>query len=335
MLRLLFLLMICATSAMAEEPPQAVIITTVQEQSICPNIVCVGTFTPYNDVVLKAETSGRIDTIHFKDGDRAKPNQKLFTLHNKEQEAKLKKAEATLHMSKNILNRKKKLIEKNFITLQDLEQAQTQVDSDKADLDLAKEEFAKTIILAPFDGLLSDRRISKGAYVIEGDELVRIQDITPIRLAFQIPQKDIITVHVGDKAIASTDVYPNESFEGKIEAIEPSVNEDTRSVTVFATFPNKDEILIPGFYGRAELTTTSSKKGSLFIPEQALVIRPNGMHVYKAVGNKAVLAKITVGVRTADQAEVTAGLNKGDQIILEGQNKIHDGSPITIGNLPK
>lgn len=335
MVRLLFLFMICAIPAMADEPPQAVIVTTAQEQSISPNIVGVGTFTPYNDVVLKAETSGRVETIHFKDGARAKPNQKLFTFHNKEQEAKFKKAEATLHMSKNILNRKEKLIEKKFVTPQDLEQAQTQVDSDKADLDLAKEELSKTIILAPFDGLLSDRQISKGAYVIEGDELVRLQDITPIRLTFQIPQKDIVSVHVGDKVTASTDVYPSKSFAGEIEAIEPSVNEDTRSVTIYATFPNKDEKLIPGFYGRAELTTISPKRASLFIPEQALVIRPNGMHVYKAVGNKAVLTKITVGIRTADQAEVTAGLKKGDQIILEGQDKVHDGSPITIANLAK
>lgn len=335
MVRLLFLFMICATSAMAEEPPQAVITTTVQEQSLSPNIVGVGTFTPYNDVVLKAETSGRVETIHFKDGDRAKPNQKLFTLHNKEQAAKCKKAEATLHMSKNILNRKEKLIEKKFITPQDLEQAQTQVDSDQADLDLAKEELDKTTIFAPFDGLLSDRKISKGAYVIEGDELVRIQDITPIRLTFQIPQKDIVSVHVGDKVAASTDVYPNKPFTGEIEAIEPSVNEDTRSVTVYATFPNKDEKLIPGFYGRAELTSNAPKKASLFISEQALVIRPNGMHVYKVVGNKAVLTKITVGVRTADQAEVTAGLMKGDQIILEGQDKVHDGSPITVGKQAK
>lgn len=335
MARLIFFLMICVTSANAGEPPQTVIITTAQEHSLSPSIVGVGTFTPYNDVVLKAETSGRIEVIHFKDGEQALPNQKLFTLRNKEQEAKLKKASATLHMSKNILIRKEKLIEKKFVTPQDLEQAQTQVDSDKADVDLAKEELSKTTILAPFEGALSDRKVSKGAYVEEGDELVRIQDITPIRLTFQIPQKDIMAVHVGDKVTASTDVYPDKSFQGVIEAIEPSVNEETRSVTVYAAFPNEQELLIPGLYGRAELATSFPKKASLFIPEQALVIRPEGIHVFKKVGDKAVLTKITVGVRTADQAEVTAGLNKEDQIILEGQDKIQDGSPITLGSQAK
>ena len=329
MVRSFFLLLMLVSMAKADEPPQAVITTPVQEVNIAPMITGVGTFTPYNDVTLKAETSGRIEHVHFKEGDRAKPNQLLFSLYNKEQEAKVKRAEANLKMSTNILHRKQKLIEKEFTSPQDLEQAETHVEADQADLALAKEGLAKTEIRAPFEGVLSGRTVSKGAYVSEGDELVRIQDITPIRLTFQIPEKDIPLIKIGEKITATTDVYPNRAFEGKIEAVEPSVNEGTRSVSVYSAFENKEEHLIPGLYGRAQIPTASQKAHSLFIPEQALVVRPDGMYVFKKVEDKAVLTKITLGKRASDHAEVLSGLKKGDHIVLEGQDKIQDGSPIT------
>lgn len=163
-----------------------------------------------------------------------------------------------------------------------------------------------------------------------GEKLVRIQDISPIRLTYQVPQKEIPNIKVGDKVTATTDVYPDKTFEGKVEAIEPSVNEETRSVTVYATFDNTEELLIPGLYGRAQLKTSLKKTSSLYIPEQALVVRPEGIYVYKRAGDKVTLTKITLGTRVEDQAEVLSGLKKGDQIVLEGQDKLRDGSVITV-----
>jgi RND family efflux transporter MFP subunit len=332
MLRQFLLLLLFVAPVNADELPQSVVITTVKESCLNPCVTGVGTFTPYNDVVLKAETTGRIESLHFKEGDRVAANQKLFTIYNREQTAKVKKAEASLKLGQNMLKRKEPLNKKGFATVQELEKAETQVESDEAELALAKEDLAKTEILAPFEGVLSNRQVCKGAYVSNGDELVRIQDLTPIRLTFQVPQKEIPNIKVGDKVTATTDVYPHKTFEGKVEAIEPSVNEETRSVTVYATFGNDEELLIPGLYGRAQLKTSLNKSSSLYIPEQALVVRPDGIYVYKKVGDKAVLTKITVGTRLEDQAQVLAGLKKGDEIVLEGQDKLHDGSLIAVNN---
>lgn len=329
MLRLAFFLLLFLTSVKANEPPSVVILTTVEESSLTPSVVGVGTFTAYHDVTLKAETAGRVETIYFQEGDRATPHQKLFSLHNKEQEAKVKKANAALKLNQNILNRKQALMKKKFATPQDLEQAEMQVKASEAELALAQEDLAKTQVLAPFEGVLSDRKISKGAYVAEGDELARIQDLTPIRLTFQVPEKEIPMIKKGDKVTSITDIYPDKTFEGTIEAIEPSVHEDTRSVTVYATFKNEEELLIPGLYGRVQMKSSAdTTASSLLIPEQALVIRPDGIYVYKKQGDKAALTKITLGTRTSDKAEVLSGLKKGDQIVLEGQEKIHDGSLI-------
>lgn len=330
MIRLFFLFALCISALNAEEPPQAVVLTTVTESQVNPCITGIGTFTAYNDVVLKAEIPGRIEVVCFQEGARTKENEVLFKLHSKEQEAEVQKAEASLQLSKNTLRRKKELNKRGFVSPQDLETVEANVKSHEAGVALAKEELAKTQILAPFEGILSVRKVCKGSYVIEGDDLVRIQDLTPIRLTFQVPQKEIPNIKVGDMVTSTTDVYPDKMFEGKIEAIEPSVNEKTRSVTVFATFSNDEEKLIPGLYGRAEIKTALKSSTSIFIPEQALVVRPDGIYVYKKVGNKVALTKVTLGTRTSDQAEVLSGLQKGDEIVLEGQDKIHDGSAILV-----
>ncbi|MBY0273530.1 MAG: efflux RND transporter periplasmic adaptor subunit [Alphaproteobacteria bacterium] len=327
---LLIFMIVALSPAHAYEKAQTVIITQVKEGVLNPSIAGVGTFSPYNDVILKSETAGRIHAVHFSDGEFAKPDQTLFTIHNEEQQANVKKAESALQKNINILKRKEELATRKFASLQDLEAAETDVKSSEADLILAKEKLEKTKIRAPFDGALSERQVGKGSYVTEGDALVRIQDITPIRLKFTIPQKEIPLIKVGDKVLATTDVYPEVIFAGTVEAIEPAVDESSRSVMIFATFPNEDKKLIPGLYACAELKTTLNTKNSLFVPEQALVIRPTGNYVYKQSGNKAILTKVTLGQRTADQAEILSGLVRGDSIVLEGQDKIQDGSVITV-----
>lgn len=331
MLRLSFLLFLCITPLRAEEPPQAVVTTTVKEICLNPCVTGIGTFAAYNDVTLKAERAGRIESVEFHEGESTTENKLLFKLHSKEEEAKVKKAEATLELSKSKLKRKETVHKRGFLCPQDLEAIQAEVKANEAELTLALEELGQTKILAPFEGILSNRQVCKGSYVVEGDELVRIQDLTPIRLTFDIPQKEIPHVKAGDAVSATTDVYPDKVFEGKVEAIEPSVNEKTRSVKVYATFENKEELLIPGLYGHANLKTSINAATSLYVPEQALVVRPDGVYVFKRNGDKAVLAPVTLGTRMEDKAEILTGLKIGEEIVLEGQDKIHDGSPIIIG----
>jgi membrane fusion protein (multidrug efflux system) len=319
----------CAqTPPAGEMPPQAVILTKIQEGSLQNKMMGVGTFTPYNDVTLKAEIPGCVEKSYVKEGQSVKEGQKLFSLRAHESLAKIKKAEAAVKLSHNSLERRKKLKEKEFISMQDVEKAEAELQTAEADLILAKEDFNKTQICAPFSGVLSMKKVSKGAYVSPNQDLIRIQDVDPIHLVFQLPQKDIALMAVGDPVVAKTDAYPDKTFPGTIEAIDPSVNETNRSVSVYATFSNPHYLLIPGLYAHLYPAASPSLKKTPVIPEQALVVQESGPHVYKKVKDKAILTKITLGLRTADQAEVVSGLQVGDEIVLEGQEKLFNGSPI-------
>ena len=328
MLRYFLLCALLAFPCKAQQRTPSVVVTKVSENLLNPSIIGVGTFTAYNDVTLKAEFPGRVEVVHFKEGEYVKPGQKLFTFHNVEQKAKAQKAEAALKRDQNIAFRLKDLSERKFASPQDLEAAQTQAKNSEADLALAKDALDKTVVKAPFDGALSEKQVCKGSYLIEGDPMIRIQDLTPIRLKFKVPQPSLPLVKLENDVIATTDTYPGQTFKGKIETIEPAVDEETRSITIYAAFPNKEKLLIPGLFAHAEIQTNINKKSALFIPEQALIIRPTGSFVYKVVGNKVALTKVSIGQRKNDLAEVTSGLKKDEIIVLEGQDKIQDGGLI-------
>lgn len=328
---LVFLMLVSAQLAKADDMPQAVVGIVVTEGSLSPVISAVGTFTAYNDVLLKAETAGRIEAVHFKEGDHVQPDKKLFTLHNEEQKLKVQLAQAALDLSKSSLERKKTLVKKGFVSKQLFEEVRYAAKVAEAELSLAKEELSKTVVRAPFDGDLSNKVVSVGAFVNEGDDLVHIQDITPIRLIFHLPENEIKNIKPGDKVVATTDLYTDKKFPGTVETVEPRIDEKSRTAIVHATFPNQQKLLIPGLYGRVTIETTSQKKTkSVQVPEQALVIRPDGTYVYKIKKDKAILTKVSLGIRTGDEAQVLSGLKGGDQIVLEGQDKLQDGSDVTV-----
>ena len=225
----------------------------------------------------------------------------------------------------------------------------------RSELAIAEEGLTKTQVSAPFDGVLSSRRISVGAYVKDYDPLVRLQTLSPIRFEFQLPVQKISLIQKGQPVQTNTDAYPGRNFKGKIVVIEPRADEKTHNVKVLAEFPNAKGKLLPGMYGQISIPTTDKHEG-LIIPEEALVVRQKGLYVYKVLPEentcqpqkasnpelkakpepahmtkyKSKLVKITVGTRFNDQVEILSGLSKGDEIVLKGQDKINDNADIEV-----
>lgn len=313
------------------QPPREVVITVpVIYDKIHRVLEFIGSFYSLNAVTLKSQTQGIIEKIHFEDGASVATGAPLFTLHNAEQKAGIKKTKSALALSMNIFKRKQLLAERDFLSRDALEKAQAQVKADEAELDLAKEAYNKTIIRAPFNCVLSSRKISKGAYVSQGDELVSCKDLQPLRFNFQAAENQVSLLAKNQKVIVETDALRGEKFKGHVEVIEPIIDEKTRSAVVYAHFRNLDGKLLPGFSGHAYIETNETHEG-IVIPEEALIIRQDGNYVFKVIEDpKARLNKVTLGIHANDQVEILTGLNKDDEIVLKGQEKIKDGSDIIV-----
>lgn len=336
-------------------PPPVVVAATVKQQEIEEGLNVPGSFYAVEDVIIRAKTNGEIKEICFHDGSSVKRGDVLFRIDNKEKKAALQRIQADLKLYAGQHKRAKELFDREFLSQSNLDKADANLAQAKASFAIATEELEKTEVKAPFDGVLSTREVSVGAYVQNYDPLVRLQSVAPIRFEFQVPATKIALLKKGQAINITTDVFPNKSFSGQIIIIEPRADEKTRNVKVVAELPNTDTQLMAGMYGNATVTT-ADKHMALVIPEEALVVRRDGLYAYKiekddtkteAQANnedgvvpasateetpktKATLVKINIGTRSKDLVEIISGLGQGDQIVLQGQDKIQDGTDIEV-----
>jgi len=125
------------------------------------------------------------------------------------------------------------------------------------------------------------------------------------------------------------DAFAGETFRGEIYAIEPAVDEQTRSVLLRARVPNPGVRLKPGMFARVVLVL-ETRENALIVPEQALVPIGKDRFVYRLAGGKAALTKIELGLRRPGEVEVRSGLSAGDAIVVDGQLRLRDGAPVTV-----
>ncbi len=350
-------------------PPPVVVTTTVEKDKIQEGLKIPGTFKAPDDVVIRSKIDGEIQDILFQDGVSVEKGAILFQIRDVEKKALLKEAQAVLHMNSAELKRAKELQAKGFLAQSKFDKVQAETVQAQAQLSIAEEELSKTKVTAPFEGVLSSRDVSKGAYVKEYDSLVRLQDLDPLRFQFQIPIDKLYLVENGMDVKVTTDSRPGQEFTGKITVIEPRADENTRNVTAFADFTNKSNLLIPGMFGNISVLTADQRE-ALVIPEEALVIRREGLYVYKLLSNKragntstqtslsdpikepekaseatgdnniavsekghkekVLLVPITIGTRKNDKVEILSGLQEGDKIVLRGQENITDNGEIEV-----
>jgi membrane fusion protein (multidrug efflux system) len=172
-------------------------------------------------------------------------------------------------------------------------------------------------------------RVDLGAYISAGQELVSLDDIATIKLDFEVPERFARFISVGQKVDIEADAYPGQSFSGEVATIATRVDPESRSLGVRAVVPNPKRILKPGLFARVAVSV-ATRPQAVVIPEQAIVPRGDRLLVYKVVGGKARPATVKVGLREYGKVEIVEGLAAGDVVITAGQQKVQDGTPVTV-----
>ena len=173
------------------------------------------------------------------------------------------------------------------------------------------------------------RLISPGAYLKKGDDIVRLENIDVIKLDFRVPEMYAAHVKPGQTVEVRLDAYPGEHFAGKIYAIEPIVDEKTRTVLLRARVPNQGVKLHPGMFARVALTL-ETRKNAMLVPEHAMWPQGQDTFVYRVEDGNAMLTKVAIGVRRPGEVEILSGLAPTDTVVTEGQIKLKDGAPVTV-----
>ena len=312
-----------------ESPPMPVKTAPVTRETLNVEVTAIGTLRADETVVIRPEIAGRIATIHFKEGQAVRQGEPLATLDQAEYQAQLASSAAQLALEESSFQRLQDLDRRKLTSQQNLDEARAKLDAARAQQELNRVRLDKTVIRAPFDGTVGLRQVSPGAYVKPGDDIANLESLGSMKLDFRVPETYLARLRAGQTLAVRVDAWPDQLFEGAIYAIEPGVDEETRTVLLRARLPNKGNKLRPGLFARVSLVL-ERRENALMAPEQAIVPVGQKTFVYRVVDGKAAMTPVTLGLRRPGQVEILEGVNAGDQIVTDGQLKIRDGAAVNV-----
>jgi len=293
-------------------------------------IEAVGTGNARESVVISANVTERVRTLHFKDGESVKKGQVLAELDVSEETADLAQAQARLKEAELQLDRVQQLVGRGYATRASLDQRTAERDAARATVDSIQARINDRIIRAPFSGIAGLRNVSPGLIISAGTPLVEISDLSSIKLDFTIPEAYLSQVRVGQEVEARVSAFDNQLFKGRISAIDPKVDPVTRSASVRALIDNPGLRLKPGMLMTVGIIR--QQREALAVPELSVIAEGTEKYVYVVNddGSTVSRTRILTGERQPGFVEVTAGLQPGALIVTEGTVKLRDGAPVKL-----
>lgn len=321
--------------------PIIVNVTKAISKTIPQQIEALGTLSAVNNVNISAEVSGRIDQIFFKDGQQVAKGMPILQLDNTSAQAQYETAKAQLNVSQTKLDRAN-LVSGTF-SKQDIDAMNAQVISDKAAVKTALASLQQTTLTAPFSGVLGAFKVSVGDYVNQGDTLVPLINKNPLLVKYAVSQNYLTKLKLGQQVTLTSDAFKHKVFYGVVSFISPNIDKNTGTIAMQATVNNDKGLLSPGMF--VHLTQTIDQiLNAVLIPEECVVTSVKGDAVYRVVNGQAVMTNITLGERIttmtnaetgaslSGQVQVLKGVAVNDVIVSAGQQKLQDGSLVTIAD---
>ncbi len=310
----------------------------------------VGTFTAVNGTDVTTEAGGVIREILFAPGQRVKAGTVLVRLNTANEEATLRALEAAAKLSVAQAERWRALGAQKLVSRDEVEQRSADAAAKLAQVEAQRALIAQKTIRAPFDGVLGIRKINLGQYVAPGAALVNLQALDPILMDFSLPQQRLGALVEGGQVQATLDGMPGRSFEGRIVAIEPQIDPQTRNFKVQATFPNDGLVLRPGMFAKVGFDL-GAEQAVVVVPQTAISFNPYGNSVYvieevqrkegekdmqgkPLTGRKLVVHQrfVKTGATRGDLIAVTGGLKAGERVVTSGLLKLRNDAEVTINN---
>ncbi len=330
-----------AASAAGPARPAAVEVAKVEITKLSDDAQSVGTLRSRQSVIIRPEVSGRVTQINFRDGDRVRKGQLLIQLDDQLQAAQIKQSEAELSIARANHKRNQELVAQNFISQRSVDESAANLEVAQARLALSQATAARLKIFAPFDGMTGIRTVNPGDYLKDGADVVNIEDIEAVFVDFRLPERFQAKVRKGQKAMVDLDALPGRKFEAFVQAVDPLIDTNGRSVGIRACIDNRQMQLRPGMFARVTAMFGERDRAKV-VPEEAIIPQGQRQFVIKVVDGPEKDSKISqrvevkVGIRRPGRVEVTEGLNEGDVVVVAGHQRLQkDGSPLRVLDLSR
>lgn len=309
-------------------PPMPVEIAQVNTQSVADKFNAVGTIEAIEEITVVSEIDASVISLPFDEGSNLKKGDVIAQLDDSQLSAEVIRAEALFTQSKSTYERVKSIVEQKAGTPQDLDDALASLKVAEANLKLAKARLDKTRITAPFDGLVGSRRVSVGSFLRTGQTITELANLNDIRISFSAPERFLSKLKRGAEVIVTSPVFPGHEVRGRISAIEPIINSDTRTARIVARVQNPGQKFRPGMSANVSVIL-SERADALTIPMEAVFESGNQSFVFVVNADSSVSrVAVTIGLQMAESVEIVSGLDDGMKVIQAGHQKLFEGAKV-------
>lgn len=292
------------------------------------NIGITGSIEANEAITLRSEVAGLVTGIYFKEGSNVSKGAALVKINDRDIQAQLREVITRQNLSASNENRAKQLLAKGAISQEEYDTSLAELQTLKSQVQLIRAQLAKTTIIAPFSGKVGLRNISMGEYITPSTTIANLLSTNPVKINFSIPEKYVSQLKSNSDISFNID-GSNKTFSGKVFAIEPGINQTTRTLQIKALAQNASGELLPGSFAKVKLSL-STIKDAILIPTEAVIPVLKGKVVYISKNGKAQQVPVETGTRTADKILVLSGLNVGDTVLTTGAMALKPDADVKV-----
>lgn len=302
-------------------------VVKLERETLRNQLSVTGTILPNESVDLRAEISGLVTKIAFQEGQYVSKGTPLLYLNDDELQAQYQRLGYTQKLFESQENRQKQLLSREAISQEEYDIVLNEFNTTLSDLKLVEAQLSKTVIRAPFNGILGLRQVSEGAVIGTTDIIANFVNIDPIKIEFSIPERYANQVTVGSPIYFSNESSPEE-VQGKVYAFEPQIDAATRTLKLRAESPNKERKYLPGMFVRIRFVLEVTED-ALMVPSEAVIPELQGYKVFVvSADNKAEERSVEIGTRTDSHVQIISGLEVGDLVLTTGVLQASTGTPV-------
>jgi membrane fusion protein (multidrug efflux system) len=303
-------------------------VVSVKIRKMTDTFEAVGTIEAIEEITVVSEIDAVIKSLPFKEGSSIKKGALIAQLDDAQLSAEFTRTDALYVQSEANYNRIKILAEKDLSSIQELDDASAALKVAKANLEFTKARLSKTKILVPFDGIIGTRKVNVGDFIRAGQEITQLANLNHLRVLFSVPERFLGKLKTNSPIVIYSSVYPGYEVEGKIIAIEPILNSETRNVNVVGYLRNLGNKFRSGMSANI-VVALSERSNALIIPNQAVFASGDQSFVYVVQEDSTVTqVPVTLGLQLSDVVEVVNGLQNGMQVVQAGHQKLFLGAKI-------
>jgi membrane fusion protein (multidrug efflux system) len=287
-------------------------------------LVLPGETEAWQDIVVAADTSGRVEWIGTREGTTVKKGELLAMFDVSALKAALDRAQAALKLADDLYKRRQQLFESKIITREELDRSLTEQTLANASFQQAQVEHERGFLRSPISGVINHLFVDEGEFIERGKAVADLVNVDKIKINVNIPELDVRYLSVGQKTKVKIDAFPDRPLSGNIDFVAYKADVTTKTFRVKVLINNPQHAIRPGMIARVAFLRRTIPD-ALVAPLFALVDKGGERILFVEKDGKAHARTVSIGVIEGDRVQITNGLNLGDNLIVTGQTEVEEG----------